>query len=201
MRGRAIARYDTSVKRRLFTGLSVASLLLCVATLAPWVRSDYRADFVQHDWVGELTVQRWRIESKRGCFSSVFRREGRGEEVLELGGTNFSNYEVPDGDVGDLREGVENGPVFPQRPDLHSTGWFHGFGFWLRRPDPIESHQAFWVPHWSVTLLFAIAPALRLRGAIRSRRRHRAGRCPTCGYDLRATPDRCPECGAVPAVK
>jgi hypothetical protein len=41
----------------------------------------------------------------------------------------------------------------------------------------------------------------RLRLAILKKRRSLSGLCRNCGYDLRATPQRCPECGTVRASR
>jgi hypothetical protein len=57
------------------------------------------------------------------------------------------------------------------------------------------------LPGWLAAVFFALLPAIRLASIIRRRRRIGEGHCKRCGYDLRATPERCPECGAAAPAK
>ena len=59
------------------------------------------------------------------------------------------------------------------------------------------------VPYWMLAVVFAVLPVVRLelwRRSRREARRRGAGRCAKCGYDLRATPQRCSECGTIKAI-
>jgi len=56
------------------------------------------------------------------------------------------------------------------------------------------------MPEWILAAIFAVLPAFWLRRQLRHRHT-RVGYCPVCGYDLRATPDRCPECGTLSPKK
>ena len=57
--------------------------------------------------------------------------------------------------------------------------------------------------HWLAAMIFGIPPVAWLVASRRRRKRDRSalGLCPACGYDLRATPGQCPECGTLPAAK
>lgn len=53
------------------------------------------------------------------------------------------------------------------------------------------------VPFWLLGLLLAVSPALWIYELQRRIRQRSRNLCANCGYDLRATPERCPECGIV----
>jgi hypothetical protein len=79
---------------------------------------------------------------------------------------------------------------------LPAGGWF------AQAPQPppppptmvVVGHR--WgLPFWFLMLAAVVLPALRLVVYLRRRRRLNTGFCQDCGYDLRASPGRCPECG------
>jgi hypothetical protein len=81
--------------------------------------------------------------------------------------------------------------------------WESGFlGISYYPPRTYRSGNAFggFIIHYrTVFVACLLVPAIlstrRILRHRRQRERRRRGLCPACGYDLRATPERCPECG------
>ncbi|HVT90169.1 MAG TPA: hypothetical protein VHD56_15045 [Tepidisphaeraceae bacterium] len=73
-------------------------------------------------------------------------------------------------------------------------------GFWYEvlDPGPGRPMYLFVIPAWFILLCTAALPARWMwlyYGPWRSEQWRKAGCCPNCGYDMRASPERCPECG------
>lgn len=78
---------------------------------------------------------------------------------------------------------------------------FAAFGFGAREVG--EGVFVAVVPHWALAAITWVPPLIAWRRARRKTNDTADGTraCANCGYDLRATPGRCPECGAGEATK
>jgi hypothetical protein len=169
------------VKRRLFTILSALSLLLFVAVLVLWVRSYWRFDSVSR--------------SRAAHFLS-FRSESG---YVHLSSAQYHR----DFDLFSWGWQYESHPAYlPYEHGEEPTKWERLAGIhWRRRAEAgFVSERDVWIAHRNVAVVLAISPLIMLWRASRRRRRSPNELCPACNYDLRATPDRCPECGLVPAA-
>jgi hypothetical protein len=202
-------------------GLAGAALfMLSIVLIALWVSSLWRAVSISRRTNAlEIGPDNYVLTQRNASVVSA-----RGRICLGYEGDVFT---VPARDVPVSAEEVSRNQPPPVRwrtrfggaetmgPDgpYDAPGWLARLGIdwrWnnvpkyappaLGRRDSVNHLMS--IPYWLPALL-ALAIAWRVdvrhwRARWKARRRVRAGLCARCGYDVRATPTRCPECGWEP---
>jgi len=174
--------------------LAALSLLLCVATVMLWVRSYTLSD--QFEWQHRDGKQ-W-LHSARGSLVIGHWLSDQSGQAADFYGAKYVR-ETPRAAAVELVWML----LACVNPGETNVTWERfGFAWYEKRRANQSSLTATAVaPFWFIAAATAAAPlgrtATLLLATLRVRRRLRKGHCTTCGYDLRATPDRCPECGTV----
>jgi hypothetical protein len=187
--------------RILLNAATLLSAVLCVATVSLWLRSYGRLEGVR---LTKGLAPAGRLERR-----IIEIRSSRGFLMLEDAHEFWTLRPYP-GEPRPVPGPWQAKLLRETQPrDLAPAGgaWFRFFRLSEHSTDTGVGHtdyRGLIFPHACAAAAFAGLPMASLLLSLRRRRRRRAlranGHCPRCGYDLRATPERCPECGAVPTA-
>jgi hypothetical protein len=164
----------------MLNGITATSFLLFIVTIALWILSYFSC--ATFGWSGVTTRQdvycsRGEIETMHELYIDPGSTMGGPEFHINL----IEKQQLFD----DLKHELSHWKVF-------QFAWFSSYH------DATAYDWGVLWPCWSLALITAIPPIIWIR---HKRRRILPGLCTVCGYDLRATPDLCPECGTIPPGK
>jgi hypothetical protein len=182
-------------RRWLFNGVAALSLVLSLATCVFWVRGYRYAEsfFYNAFHVSDIHEKHYFVTSVRGTAAigygqvTYFTLQFATNDARRWAG--FHCWSIPSAQRITLDYSL-----------LHQMGFacFHLQGNTLQATN---SSNTVTLPDWFIALLFLILPSMAIVRIFRRRILARQGHCAICGYDMRATPDRCPECGTIPPKK
>lgn len=178
-----------AAKSRIRVAIAALPVALCVLLTLLWARS-----YWYHDYIGYMS------------------QKGRIEVATTFGLLAFRNYQFYPAHQSQLEHRGWYGGSFAApaiRLSQRSHSWWNFLGFGTthvgRVNEAISSNDSIHVPLWLIRLIsvaIAIQPTLFLwresQAAVRAwqqAKRAKLGLCIICGYDLRVSNERCPECG------
>jgi hypothetical protein len=166
-------------------------LLIAIAVGWVWVRSHYHSDVLG-------------IFLHRGTAQGLMSDRGRAVMFftnISLGDARAYTYDhlaMPNEEFTDLRALLYETPPLPVKVSGIQLGASGPDAFGL----PGAKYHFIIVPMWMLAALAGVPLFMGLRTFWVRRRWGMPGVCGGCGYDLRASSGRCPECGwAIPVVE
>lgn len=186
------------LRRFLFNALCAISAVALLASVSMDVRSHWTADDLLVRPFGDRHY--WVMLAKSRCGACTFIPVANMRDFFTGSARIILQHSPPESIGFDF---------FEFSSGRHLWQWL-GMSLEYGAAEPFCKSCAVAIfPLWIVELLTAVLPALwltQLRRRFRQRRT-KAGLCPRCGYDIRANPQRCSECGfelgrrCVPRVK
>ena len=188
-------------RRELRGFFAMSSVILLALTISLWVRSYRAAEWIERttETPRQMNIARnaVRFTSNSGGFrisveSSPWPLPQAPHVAPAIDSGWYLNKESEEGDYASRYSGG-------------AKDW-NSLGFALHKdsgpgiaPSSVQWQFQLVAPYWCLTSIFLILPALWLSRRYRRMMRVAQNLCPLCAYDLRATPNQCPECGAVQA--